>query len=81
MIYSSWAMKLDVNSLKHFINFNLNSDSSKLATGMVTDVTSTTGISKRQSVRLLSWRCNTSYSTTESAAAVSGHSYYKDNYT
>lgn len=48
MIYNSCAMKFDVNSLKHFTSFDLNPDSSKLAMGMVTEVTSTTGISKRQ---------------------------------
>lgn len=48
MIYSSWAMKFYINSLKYFTSFDLKPDSSKLAMWMVTDVTSATGIPRRQ---------------------------------
>lgn len=85
MTYNSWAMKSNINSLKHLASFDLNPGSSKLAVGMVTEVTGTTGISKRQCVsfrNLLHLRHNTSYGTPRHAEAASGHSYCKeDNYT
>lgn len=48
MIHNSWAMKFDVSSLKDFTSFDLNPGSGKLTTGMATEVTSTTGIPKKQ---------------------------------
>lgn len=41
-------MKFDVSSLKDFTSFDLNPGSGKLTTGMAMEVTSTTGIPKKQ---------------------------------
>lgn len=77
MIYKSWATKFDVNSQKHLTSFDLNWDSSKWAVGVVTEVTDTAGISKREGVLET---CRAGAVTTPAAhPRVQKHSYYKDN--